>query len=128
MRSIRLLAGVALAGLASVAAAQTLPAPTASTAFTLSSGTPRTAEQLAVRFDVADLAIRVLPETESIDAVATLTLTATAPLERIVVELAAMLERLSAQLGEVIEQKSALLEERSAMQVSRATLPASVAS
>jgi hypothetical protein len=48
--------------------------------------------------------------------------------ERIVVELAAMLERLSAQLGEVIEQKSALLEERSAMQVSRATLPASVAS
>lgn len=87
MRSIRLLAGVALAGLASVAAAQTLPAPPASTAFTLSSGTPRTPEQRAVRFDVADLAIRVLPETESIDAVATLTFTATAPLERIVVEL-----------------------------------------
>lgn len=87
MRSIRLLAGIALAGLASVAAAQTLPAPPASTAFTLSSGTPRTPEQRAVRFDVADLAIRVLPETESIDAVATLTFTATAPLERIVVEL-----------------------------------------
>nr|WP_246347686.1 M1 family metallopeptidase [Brevundimonas variabilis] len=64
-----------------------MPAPPASTAFTLSSGTPRTPEQLAVRFDVADLAIRVLPETESIDAVATLTFTATAPLERIVVEL-----------------------------------------
>ena len=87
MTLIRLLAGVAFAALASVAAAQTLPAPPASTAFTLSSGTPRTPEQLAVRFDVADLAIRVLPETESIDAVATLTFTATAPLERIVVEL-----------------------------------------
>ena len=87
MRSISLLASVAFVALAPAAAAQTLPAPPASTAFTLSTGTPRTPEQLAVRFDVADLAIRVLPETEAIDAVATLTFTATAPLDRIVVEL-----------------------------------------
>ncbi|OYX17443.1 MAG: hypothetical protein B7Z09_06455, partial [Brevundimonas diminuta] len=36
------------------------------TAFTLSSGTPRTAEQLALRFDKADLSFRLLPETQSL--------------------------------------------------------------
>lgn len=87
MKSSVLLASVAVLALALPASAQDLPAPAASTPFTLSSGTPRTPEQLAMRFDKADLAIRVLPETESIDAVATLDFTATAPLERIVVEL-----------------------------------------
>lgn len=87
VKAISLLAGLAAAASASFAAAQDLPTPPASTPFTLSSGTPRTPEQLAVRFDLADLAIRVLPETEAIDAVATLTFTATTPLDRIVVEL-----------------------------------------
>lgn len=87
MKSSVLLASIAALAVAMPAAAQDLPTPRASTPFTLSSGTPRTPEQLATRFDTADLAIRVLPESKSIDAVATLAFTATAPLERIVVEL-----------------------------------------
>jgi aminopeptidase N len=58
-----------------------------SSAFTLASDQPRTVEQEAVTFDLADLSIRVMPETKSIDAVAALTFTATAPVERLVVEL-----------------------------------------
>ncbi len=62
-------------------------AASTSTAFTLTTGTPRTPEQLAMRFDKADLAFKVMPETKTIDAVATLDFTATAPLDRLVVEL-----------------------------------------
>jgi hypothetical protein len=58
-----------------------------STPFTLTTGTERTPEQLAVRFDKADLAFKVLPDTKTIDAVATLDFTATAPLDRLVLEL-----------------------------------------
>ena len=50
-----------------------------STPFTLSSGTPRTPEQLALRFDKADLSFKLLPETQSIEGVALLDFTATAP-------------------------------------------------
>jgi len=64
------------------------PAPTRdSTPFTLSSGTPRTPEQLALRFDKADLSFKLLPETQSIEAVAVLDFTATAPSAAVVVEL-----------------------------------------
>jgi len=83
---------VALAVLLAATTALASPAladqtPPVSTPFTLTTGTERTPEQLAMRFDAADLAFRVLPETKSLDAVATLTFTAAAPLSRIVVEL-----------------------------------------
>ena len=58
-----------------------------STPFTLSSGTPRTPEQLALRFDKADLSFKLLPETQSIEGIAVLDFTATAPAAAIVVEL-----------------------------------------
>jgi aminopeptidase N len=80
-----------LAALAATLAAATFAGSPAraqdSTPFTLSTGTERTPEQLAMRFDKADLAIKVLPDTKTIDAVATLDFTATAPLDRLVVEL-----------------------------------------
>ena len=62
-------------------------AQVASTPFTLTTGTERAPEQLAMRFDKADLALKVLPETKSIEGVAELTFTATAPMEALVVEL-----------------------------------------
>mgnify|MGYP006959199335 FL=1 len=43
-------------------------------AFTLSSGAPRTAEQLALRFDKADLSFKLLPESQSLEGVAVLDL------------------------------------------------------
>ena len=58
-----------------------------STAFTLATDQPRTPEQLALVFDKADLSIRVMPETKSIDAVAVLDFTASAPVSAVVVEL-----------------------------------------
>lgn len=68
------------------------PAPVRqSTAFTLGTDQPRTPEQMAVRFDKADLSIRVIPDDKAIDAVALLDFTATAPVERLVVELDTLL-------------------------------------
>jgi aminopeptidase N len=58
-----------------------------STEFTLQTDQPRAPEQLAVRLDKADLSIRVMPETRTIDGVAVLDFTATAPVSAIVVEL-----------------------------------------
>ena len=69
---------------------QTAPARQ-STAFTLGTDQPRAPEQLAMRFDKADLSIRVIPDQKAIDAVAVLDFTANAPLERLVVELDTML-------------------------------------
>jgi aminopeptidase N len=62
-----------------------------STAFTLGTDQPRAPEQLAVRFDKADLTIRVIPDDKAIDAVAVLDFTATAPVDRLVVELDTLL-------------------------------------
>ena len=62
-------------------------APRESTAFTLMTDQPRTPEQEAVRIDLVDLAIKVLPDDKAIDATAALTFTATAPVARLVVEL-----------------------------------------
>ena len=69
-----------------------------STAFTLGTDQPRTAEQLAVVFDKADLSIRVMPETKTIEAVAVLDFTATAPLAAVVVELDTLLAVSSVQV------------------------------
>jgi aminopeptidase N len=62
-----------------------------STPFTLQTDQPRTPEQLAVTFDKADLTIKVIPDDKAIDAVAVLDFTATAPIERLVVELDTLL-------------------------------------
>jgi len=58
-----------------------------STAFTLETDNPRTPEQEAVRFDKADLTIKVLPDDRAIDGVAILDFTVTAPIQRLAVEL-----------------------------------------
>ncbi len=69
-----------------------------STAFTLATDQPRTTEQLAMSFDRADLSIKVMPETRTIDAVAVLDFTATAPLAAVVVELDTLLSVSSVQV------------------------------
>ena len=73
------------AALATPALAQTTART--STPFTLSSGTPRTPEQQAVRFTSARLAFDVRPETKSLLAQARLDFTATATTPAIALEL-----------------------------------------
>ncbi|AQR62713.1 peptidase M1 [Brevundimonas sp. LM2] len=63
------------------------PVAPESTPFTLQTDQPRTPEQEALRIDLADLSIKVIPEAKAIDAVAVLTFTATAPVAALVVEL-----------------------------------------
>ena len=60
---------------------------TASTPFTLSSGTERTPEQIATTIDLADLSFKVLPETKTLEGDATLSLSFSQPVERIALEL-----------------------------------------
>ena len=88
-----LLAAMALTlALPGAALAQDAAAPAReSTAFTLGTDQPRAPEQLAVTFDKADLWIRVIPDDKAIDAVAVLDFTATAPVDRLVVELDTLL-------------------------------------
>ncbi|QCB43398.1 M1 family peptidase [Sphingomonas sp. PAMC26645] len=57
------------------------------TAQTQRSGGVLTPEQTALQFDSADLAFEVLPETESLNGVATLVFTAKAPLTRLPIDL-----------------------------------------
>ncbi len=84
-----LIGGSALSLLAGPAFGQDAEGPVArgSTAFTLATDQPRTPEQEAVRFDKADLSIKVIPDERSIEAVAVLDFTATASLSRLPVEL-----------------------------------------
>ena len=80
--------GVALATLALLAAA---PLPKkgepAITEQTQKSGGVRPPEQLALRFDTADLAFEVLPDQERLNGVATLGFTAKSPLTRLLIDL-----------------------------------------
>ena len=57
------------------------------TAFTLETDNPRSPEQEAVRFDKADVSIKVLPETKSIEGVSVLDFTVLSPIQRLAVEL-----------------------------------------
>lgn len=57
------------------------------TAFTADSGAPRTAEQMAVTFESADLQLRVNPRRKAIEGNAALTFRAQSAVDRIVVEL-----------------------------------------
>jgi aminopeptidase N len=88
--TIRLLAATSLLVLATAAAAQqALPqkGEPPITEQTQKSGGERPPAQKAMRFDAADLAIEVLPETRSIEGTATLTFTAEAPLNHLVIDL-----------------------------------------
>ena len=71
------------------AAAQHLPGKgePAITAQTQKSGGPVDPEQAKLRFDAADLRFEVLPDTQTLNAVATLDFTATAPLTTLVIDL-----------------------------------------
>lgn len=84
--SAALLAGPALAQ----DAAPTQPVRE-STPFTLQTDQPRTPEQEAIRFDKADLSIKVIPADQAIEGVAVLDFTATAPIDRLSVELDTLL-------------------------------------
>ncbi len=64
-----------------------LPPSSKPTAFTMSSGTDRTAEQLAVSFEHADLSLKIDPATRSIEGKAILSLKAKSTLNKVVLEL-----------------------------------------
>ncbi len=91
MKRALLTAVAALAATTVHAQEPAAPPARESTAFTLGTDQPRTPEQLSVTFDKADLSIRVIPDDKAIDAVAVLDFTATAPVERLVVELDTLL-------------------------------------
>ncbi len=65
----------------------TLPASSEPTAFTMSSGTARTQEQLAMLFENADLSLKLDPQTRSVSGNAVLSFKANAELKRLVLEL-----------------------------------------
>lgn len=110
----RALLGASLLALtAAPALAQDAPATTEATAeatrestdFTLATDQPRTPEQEAVRFDLADLSIRVIPDEKRIEGVAVLDFTATAPLSVLPLELDTLLPVSSVQVdGRELEQ------------------------
>ncbi|MFN3558917.1 MAG: M1 family metallopeptidase [Brevundimonas sp.] len=76
-----------------------------STAFTLATDQPRTPEQEAVRFDKADLSIKVIPDDKTIEGVAVLDFTATAPLSVLPLELDTLLAIASVQVdGRELDQ------------------------
>lgn len=68
-------------------AQMTLPASSEPTAFTMSSGTQRTPEQLAMLFENADLSLKLDPQTRSVSGNAVLSFKADAELKRLVLEL-----------------------------------------
>ena len=82
-----LMAACSILALTSAAAAQTANSARDSTEFTRRTDAERAPEQLAMRFDKADLTIKVIPDDKAIDAVAVLDFTAMAPLDALVVEL-----------------------------------------
>ena len=81
--------GAMIALAVALAAAQTLPkkGEPPITPQTARSGGPVDPEQAKLAFDVADLQFEVLPETRTLNGVATLTFTARAPLTRLVLDL-----------------------------------------
>ena len=60
---------------------------TASSDFARRTDHQRTPEQLAMRFDKADVSLKIMPDAQAIEGVAVLDFTLTAPVERLVVEL-----------------------------------------
>ena len=76
-----------VAGVLALLVAAPVQAQVRSTPFTLTTGTERTPEQVVTVIDEADLAIRVMPQTRTIAGDATLTLSFTAPVSQVVLEL-----------------------------------------
>lgn len=87
--ALTLLASPALAQNATpdASAGMTMQISRASTDFTLQTDQPRTPEQEAMRIDLADLSLKVIPDQKRIEGDASLTITALAPLDQLVVEL-----------------------------------------
>lgn len=87
----RPLLAVSLVALAGSASAQTTKLPGKGeppiTAQTQRSGGPIDPDQAKLQFDVADLKFEVLPDTETLNGVATLSFTAKAPLDKLVIDL-----------------------------------------
>ncbi|HEU4960285.1 MAG TPA: M1 family metallopeptidase [Sphingomonas sp.] len=85
----RLLFAASALALTTAAAPQKLPekGDPPLTAPTMRSGGPVDPDQAKLRFDVADLKFEVLPKTETLNGVATLSFTAKAPLDRLVIDL-----------------------------------------
>src|SRR5687768_4946795 len=83
MRLCHLLLPLALATATAGAHAETAGL----TEFTYQTGSPRTAEQEKVVFELADLSFKVVPDAQSLEGDAKLTFRATAPIERLAVEL-----------------------------------------
>ena len=88
----RLMAPILLPLLLAAQAPRAAPKPPAKgmpaiSAQTQVSGGPRPAEQLAMRFDRADLHFEVLPDRYRLQGIATLDFTATAPLARLILDL-----------------------------------------
>ncbi|WP_420478790.1 M1 family metallopeptidase [Brevundimonas sp. FT23028] len=103
IRRAALLGASLMALTAAPALAQDAPAaepkPTReSTDFTLATDQPRTPEQEAVRFDKADLTLKVIPDDRTIEGVAVLDFTATGTLSVLPVELDTLLTISSVQV------------------------------
>lgn len=86
-RRALLIASLALAFTTSAAAGAAEPERGGLTEYTAATGAPMTAEQQAVVFEAADLKFKVFARTRRISGDATLTFRATAPVERLVVDL-----------------------------------------
>ncbi|MDQ8030002.1 MAG: M1 family metallopeptidase, partial [Brevundimonas sp.] len=106
------LLGASLLAFAAPAVAQetdpaTVETARESTPFTLATDQPRTPEQEAVRFDKADLSIKVIPDEKAIEGVAVLDFTALAPVSILPLELDTLLPISSVQVdGREIQQNT----------------------
>ena len=85
----RLLLAASALALTATASPQKLPnkGEPPLTAQTMRSGGPIDPDQVKLEFDVADLQFEVLPKTETLNGIATLTFTARSPLNRLVIDL-----------------------------------------
>jgi aminopeptidase N len=86
-RAIAALGAASLLVLASAAHAADTPAkPPETSVLSLDTGGPMPAEQAALAFDHADLAFKIIPDRKAIEGKAILTLTAKAPLDKLVLD------------------------------------------
>ena len=83
----RTAAAAAALALVATSGVQAQEAPRQSTAFTLATDQGRTPEQLNLKIEKADLAFKVMPETRTIEGVATLDFVASGDVRALVVEL-----------------------------------------
>ncbi|MBY0573314.1 MAG: M1 family metallopeptidase [Undibacterium sp.] len=87
LKSLAALLALLLANSVQAQAQTPLPASSVPSAFSMSTGTARTGEQLAMQFEKADLTLQLDPSTRRLQGHAVLSFLATAELKRIVLEL-----------------------------------------